>query len=123
MSILQSFSPPESYYEPPYPTLAEESAIESALDDRQSSIESTREGLLEKIQAEAQDVYEWDGDNPKDLGEPDYSDEDGSYYFRRLPYVRAILKDGRIYYFTDGETYATFEKRVDPAELTERTEG
>ena len=114
---------PERDTEPPYPTLAEESARTSALDDRQSSIESTREVLLEKIQAEPEDVYEWDGDNPKDVGEPDYCDEDGTFYFRRLPHVRVTLKDGRIYYFTDGERNATFEKRVDPAELQEANNG
>lgn len=123
LNSLQTFSPPDSFYEPTYPTLAEESARESALGDRESSIESTREELLNKLDLEESDVYEWDGDDPKDVGEPDYSDEDGCFYFRKLPYIRVTLKDGRIYYFTDGERNETFEKRVDPAELTERTEG
>lgn len=120
MDFLQTYSPPESYYEPPYPTLAEEHAWISAREDREDRISLTREELLNKIQADEEDVYEWDGDDPKNVGEPDYEDE-GSYYFRGLPFVRVSLKDGRIYYMTDGESVATFEKRVDPAELQEVT--
>lgn len=116
---------PERDLEPPYLTAQEEKEIESAQDDRKDSINLTREQLLDLIHAEEEDVYEWDGDVPdlNVIGAPDYADEEKCFYYRHPVYVRAILKDGRIYYMTDGEKMPTFEKHFDPADLTERTEG
>lgn len=117
MIQIPGYSMPEPDMDPPYMSQYEETAWTTALENRAQSIEDLREEILEKIQVDLEEVHEWDGDDPREVGEPDYADDEKVWYYRRPPYVRVTLKDGRIYYFTDGDNLATLEGRVDPADL------